>query len=67
MKFDVRKLVCLMAAQGLSAKKLTEAAGIGANTVREIVKYGRKPTIVTVGKIAAALNVEPGVLLKKED
>lgn len=66
MKFDVRKLVCLMAAQGLSAKKLTEAAGIGANTIREIVKHGRKPTTVTVGKIASALNVEPADLLMED-
>ena len=66
MIFDVKKLYCLMAKKGFTAKSLTKAAGVGANTVRGIIKHGQKPSPATIGKLALALNVEPEELLKEE-
>jgi DNA-binding Xre family transcriptional regulator len=66
MKFDVRKLVCLMAEKRLSAKDLTASAGVGANTIRGIIKHGQRPTTVTLGKLSHALGVSPDALLVDE-
>jgi transcriptional regulator with XRE-family HTH domain len=52
-----------MAMQGIGAQELAQKAGLSPDVVFKIFK-GRRPNIVTIGKLAAALNIEPKKLLK---
>ena len=47
--------------------KLDEQTGISFDTISKILNTDREPNTVTLGKLAAALGVEPEELMKNED
>lgn len=59
MRFDAQKTLLLLISRGMSKTELQRAANIGETTVNKILLHGRKPNTKTIGRIAAALNVEP--------
>ena len=63
--FDYMELRNQMALHGLGLKALSEKSGVSIDTLTRILNHGRKPTIVTIGKIAAALGISPKDLLKE--
>lgn len=63
--FNNMELKNQMALQGIGFKALSEKSGVNADTLAKILNHGRMPTMVTVGKLAKALNVEPKTLLKE--
>lgn len=52
--------------QKLTEAELANAAGIHAATVKRIERRGIRPTISIVKKLAAALNVQPALLLEND-
>lgn len=59
-----KKLFSLMADKGLTQAELADKAGVSRTAIYGIVNKGRKPNIVTTGKIAKALGVEPYEIYK---
>ena len=49
--------------RGLSINRLADFAGLGRGYVSELLRGQKVPTLTTVEKIAAALEIEPCVLL----
>lgn len=47
----------------LSADELADATQIHASTIKRIERRGIRPSLPTVKKLAAALNVKPALLL----
>lgn len=62
---DVKKLKVLIAKRQLSIEKLAAEAGVSPDVIYKAMK-GRRPTLATIGKLAAALGVEPEDLLSEE-
>lgn len=63
---DVFKLKVLMAKKGLSAQELCRRAGLSYNVVFLALHNRKKTTLASIGKIAAALGVEPAEIMIKE-
>jgi DNA-binding Xre family transcriptional regulator len=64
---DTKKLKNLMAKKGFTVRGLAKAAGVPRNTIQlKLSNPKRKTTLKSVGKIAAALGVEPVDLLEDE-
>lgn len=62
----VRNIQRLMAAQGLNAHTLAQAAGTNPTAVYDIVKgKARSPKIETVAKLAAALGTSVSALIEE--
>lgn len=59
-----KKLFALMADKGLTQKELADKAGLSRTAIYGVMNKGRKPNIVTTGKIAKALGVEPHEIYK---
>lgn len=64
--FDRLALKNFMALQGIGVKALAEKAGVNYDTLVRILNEGRTPNIVTIGKLAAALHIEPKKLMKED-
>ena len=64
--FDKLALKNEMALQGIGVKALAQKAGVNYDTLVRILNEGRTPNLVTVGRLAAALNIEPKKLLKED-
>jgi len=62
---DRMELKNQMALQGIGLKALSEKSGVSIDTLTRILNHDRRPTMVTVGKIASALGIEPKKLLKE--
>lgn len=56
----------LIAKKQITIDKLAEDAGVSPDVIYKTLAGKRKPTLATIGKIASALGVEPGILLKEE-
>lgn len=56
------RLRLLRRSRNLSLDELSALTGIGAKTLERIEKRGIRPSLKTVKKIAAALNILPDVL-----
>lgn len=67
LKVDSRKLVLIRAERGLTVENLAKKAGISYKTLFCIEKNKSKPTPITIGKLAKALDVSLEDLLIKED
>lgn len=63
MHFDAQKALLLLIARGMSKADLQHAANISESTVNTLLLHDRKPNTKTIGRIAAALNVEPSELM----
>lgn len=64
VEVDVQKLKKLREDRALSLRELSEAAGVGHNTIYRL-EHGQGSAIPrTVRRLAAALNVEPRDILK---
>ena len=65
--FDKLALMNEMALQGIGVKALAQKAGVNYGTFVSILnKEGHTPNLVTIGRLAAALHIEPKKLLKDE-
>ena len=60
------RLKFLRKSRVLTADDLAEKSGIHAATVKRIERRGIRPTISIVKKLAAALNVQPALLLEND-
>lgn len=60
------RLKFLRLSRELTADELADAAGIKAATVKRIERRGIRPTLETVKKLSAALNVKPALLLDND-
>lgn len=58
-----RRIEAAMKRKKLSANKLADFAGIGRGSLSEILNGSRSPTVRTLAKLAAALEVEVRDLL----
>ena len=58
LKIDGRKLDMIMAAQCLTAEKLSMVTGVSQVSIARFRKGTQKPRPATIGRIAKALNVE---------
>lgn len=63
---DVFKVKTLMAKQGLTTQELSKRAGVAYNVIYLALHGRRKTTLVSIGKIAAALGVEPAEIMIRE-
>lgn len=63
---DVFKVKTMMAKQGLTTQELSKRAGVAYNVVYLALKGRKKTSFVSIGKIAAALGVEPEEIMVKE-
>ena len=63
--FDVIALKSITAEKGLSIRKLSEKAGVNYVSLTRILNARTVPTIPTIGKLAAALEVSPRQLFKE--
>ena len=64
--FDTIALKCLIAKRQYTICALAQKAGISPDVIYKALAGKRKPTLATIGKIAAALGIEPEELLKEE-
>lgn len=64
--FDKVALKSIMATKGMGVCELAEKAGISYVSLSRILNTGTEPTIPTIGKLAAALDVPPEKLLRRE-
>ena len=63
--FNLIALKSIMAEQKIAIKTLAARAEVDYNTLVKILNAKRTPTLVTIGKLAAALNISPKELLKE--
>ncbi len=63
---DVKRLKALIAKKQIRIAELADRAGVSQDVIYKLLSGHRNPTLKTVGKLAAALDVEPGELLKGE-
>ncbi len=63
--FNLIALKSIMAEQKIAIKTLAARAEVDYNTLVKILHAKRTPTLVTIGKLAAALNISPKELLKE--
>lgn len=63
---DVKMLKILIAKRQLTITELARIAGLSTDLICKVLAGKRKPNLSTIGKLAAALKVEPGVLLTEE-
>jgi transcriptional regulator with XRE-family HTH domain len=52
-------------AQGLTQKQVAERTGVHVTYISDIERGARNPTVLVLGKLAEALQVEPSELLKR--
>ena len=62
---NVKKLKVMIAKKQWSIERLAAEAGVSPDVVYRAMR-GSKPTLATVGKIAAALDVDPGELMQED-
>lgn len=58
MKLDVEKLKIFQAQSCLENKALAEKSGISITSLQRIKNGSTNPRLITIGKLARALNVE---------
>ena len=63
---DAFKVKVLMAKQGLTTQELSRRAGVAYNVIYLALKGRKKTTLVSIGKIAKALGVEPDEIMVEE-
>lgn len=63
---DVFKVKTLMAKQGLTTQELSKRAGVAYNVIYLALKGRKKTTLVSIGKIAAALGVDVTEIMLRE-
>jgi transcriptional regulator with XRE-family HTH domain len=61
------RLKKLRVRRALTQERLAERAGIGKNTVNRIENNLTEPHMSTLGKLAAALDVDPAELVEETD
>lgn len=62
---NVQALKELIAKKQITIEKLAADAGISPDVIYKALAGKRKPTLASIGKLAAALDVEPGALMKE--
>lgn len=62
MEIDKIKLQLLLAEKQLTSKELAEKAGVSQLTITKIMQ-DKKVKPITIGKIAAALSIDPAELI----
>ncbi len=65
MEIDPTKIKELREARGLSVRGLAREAGVSTETVYSVEHGKRQPSMKTLGKLARALEVDPGDLLAR--
>ena len=65
--FSKFKLKATMAKKRMTISDRQAKTGISFDTISKILNTDREPNTVTLGKLAAALGVEPEELMKNED
>lgn len=63
---DVKRLKVLIAKQQLTIAALATKAGVSADVIYKTLAGKRTPNLATVGKIAAALGVDPSELIQED-
>lgn len=58
MKVNAMNLKKIMAEKILTIAELSRLAGVSATSINQILNHNRKANTATVGKLAAALNVD---------
>ncbi len=58
MKVNTKKIELLMANQCINTQMLAETSGISKAALYSILNHRRVPRLITLGKIAKALNVK---------
>lgn len=66
MQIDLLKLQRFLMLRQLSNKELFTRAGISEQCLYSLLNGRKKPRLQTIGKLAAALNVDPLELVKTE-
>ncbi len=61
------KFKALIAKRQIKIDELAEAADVSAGLIYKVLAGKQKPTLITVGKLAAGLGVEPEELLSHDD
>ncbi len=64
--FDVIALKAAMAEKGMGVMALSVTAGVNYSALVNILNSKTNPTLVTVGRLAKALNINPRELFKEE-
>lgn len=66
MKLDVAKFKIILARRQMNPKDLAKVSGISYNTIASLIKNSgrRNPTFKTVGRLAAALEVDVTELIE---
>jgi transcriptional regulator with XRE-family HTH domain len=64
---DAHPLVALRVRRGLSRERLAQLAGVSSRTVYGIERGGHEPRRATAVVLAAALDCDPGDLLKSNE
>lgn len=67
MNLDTRKFRLLMAKKQLNVGELSEKSGLSANSISSFFSGRRKPSIKSLGKLAAGLSVEVEEILEEEE
>lgn len=63
MKLDIEKLKIFQAQNCLENKELAEKAGINIASLQRIKNGSHNPRLITIGKLAKALNVKVAELI----
>lgn len=66
MKINVFKIQVIMLERCMNKNLLAKKAGLSNCAIYQILNHGRNPNYKTIGKIAAALGVEPAEIVKEE-
>lgn len=66
MKINIKNLIIARANAGLTTEEITKMAKISKKTYSQIENGHTKPNIVTIGKIAKALNISVETLFIEE-
>ena len=64
MELDHMKLRRIMATKGFNITTLAEAAGLSPTAIGNWLNHGTRPRLDTIGKLAKALEIDVGELLK---
>ena len=66
MKLDTKKVQLIMMKKLMNKCKLAKKAGLSNCAIYQILNHSKNPNYKTIGKIAAALGVEPSEIVKEE-
>lgn len=64
--FSVKKFRVLLIESCMTVKAFSATCGVSETAICQILNHGKRPTLVTIGKFAKALNVTASELLVDE-